>query len=66
MKIVKLTMVHGLCSTGFPNAPCMINKDQNNSSLPKYSKQYPRSFQTTTIVKEDGYPLYRYRDNGQT
>jgi len=32
----------------------------------KCQKRFPKAFTATTIVREDGYPEYRRRDNGQT
>ncbi|XP_058726064.1 uncharacterized protein LOC131597379 [Vicia villosa] len=32
----------------------------------KCSKYYPKKFQPTTIVDQDGYPVYRRRNNGNT
>src|SRR5436190_1424376 len=40
------------------NAPCM--KDG------KCSKKYPRNFQENTTENENGYPIYRRRNNGRT
>src|SRR3954468_21566687 len=51
-------MMHGPCGILKPNAPCM--KDG------KCSKKYPRNFQESTTENEDGYPIYRRRNNNQT
>ncbi|KAK2449945.1 ATP-dependent DNA helicase RRM3 [Trifolium repens] len=51
-------MMHGPCGAGITNSPCY--KDG------KCSKYYPKKFQQTTIVDQDGYPVYRRRDNGYT
>jgi Helitron helicase-like domain at N-terminus len=51
-------MLHGPCGAAKPNASCM--KDG------KCTKGYPRSYNDSTLVNEDGYPLYRRRDNGIT
>ncbi|XP_058747203.1 uncharacterized protein LOC131620216 [Vicia villosa] len=40
------------------NSPCMKEG--------KCSKYYPKKFQSTTVVDQDGYPIYRKRDNGNT
>ena len=32
----------------------------------KCSKRFPKEFQEETIMQDDGYPLYRRRNNGQT
>ncbi|CAB4488149.1 unnamed protein product [Rhizophagus irregularis] len=55
---VKQTMMHGPCGILNLNAPCM--KDG------KCSKRYPRNFQENTIENEDGYPIYRRRNDNQT
>ena len=52
------SMIHGPCSILNLNASCM--KDG------KCSKRYPQNFQENTIENEDGYPIYRRRNNGQT
>jgi hypothetical protein len=55
---VKQSMMHGPCGILNPNAPCM--KDG------KCSKKYPRNFQENTTENEDGYPIYRRRNNNRT
>ena len=54
-------MIHGPCGNENPKAPCMRQKYGNQ---PTCSKRYPKSFQNSTIVGDDGYPLYRRRDTG--
>jgi hypothetical protein len=49
-------MMHGPCGPAFPNAPCMQDG--------QCSKGYPRPFRNETSLDENGYPLYRRRDNG--
>ncbi|XP_058741664.1 uncharacterized protein LOC131614053 [Vicia villosa] len=56
--LVKSHMVHGPCGLANINSPCM--KDR------KCSKYFPKKFQPTTIVDQDGYPIYRRRNNGHT
>src|SRR5579859_5261006 len=51
-------MLHGPCGLANPNAPCM--KDS------KCSKRYPKLFAETTTSDSDEYPIYRWRDDGQT
>ena len=51
-------MIHGPCGIHKSNAPCM--KDG------KCSKRYPRNFQENTTENEDGYPIYRRRNNSRT
>ena len=57
-KTVVQSMIHGPCGIHKSNAPCM--KDG------KCSKKYPRNFQENTTENEDGYPIYRRRNNGRT
>jgi hypothetical protein len=49
-------MMHGPCGPAFPNAPCMQDG--------RCSKGYPWPFRNETSLDENGYPLYRRRDNG--
>jgi len=49
--IVMKHMFHGPCGDW-----CLIND--------KCSKHFPKSFQSETIMDEDGYPQYRRRNNG--
>ncbi len=53
--VAKCTM-HGPCGAAFPNAPCMEEG--------KCKKQYPRKFQSETVMDVNGYPIYRRRDTG--
>lgn len=62
--IIKSQMIHGLCGSQKPDAPCMA-KD-NKSELIKCSKRFPRSFQEDTKVEEDGYPVYQRRNDERT
>ncbi|XP_028065845.1 uncharacterized protein LOC114268809 [Camellia sinensis] len=54
---IKCCMVHGPCGARNPQAPCMENG--------KCTKRYPRAFAETTTMDQDGYPIYRRRNNGQ-
>lgn len=51
-------MIHGPCGAHNPNAPCMVDG--------KCVKRYPKTFQDVTIMGQDGYPVYRRRNNGVT
>ncbi|KAI8532314.1 hypothetical protein RHMOL_Rhmol11G0204200 [Rhododendron molle] len=54
---VKSCMVHGPCGVRNPHATCMENE--------KCTKRYPRAFAETTTMDENGYPIYRRRDDGK-
>ena len=63
--IVIRQMSHGPCGLeDYPGAPCMVRR--NPTSLPRCQKRFPKAFTPTTIVREDGYPEYRRRDDGRT
>ena len=51
-------MIHGPC--GLPNtrAPCMVDG--------KCIRFFPKKFHQATIVDQDGFPVYRRRNNGHT
>ncbi|KAH1238737.1 ATP-dependent DNA helicase PIF1 [Glycine max] len=51
-------MVHGPCGTLNPGSPCMKEG--------KYSRFYPKMFQSHTVLDADGFPVYRRRNNGHT
>ena len=53
-RIVMENMLHGPCTT----ERCLKNG--------KCSKKYPKPFSEETVWHEDGYPLYRRRNNGRT
>ncbi|GFS38131.1 hypothetical protein Acr_00g0055910 [Actinidia rufa] len=55
---VKSVMVHGLCGARNSNAPCL---DTNG----RCTKRYPRAFAEGTTMDQDGYPIYRRRNNGR-
>ena len=63
-ELVKSMMVHGPCGEQAPRAPCMMSKDGGRTMT--CSKKYPRAFQEHTSVLEDGYPIYRRRQDGRT
>ncbi|KAG5517186.1 hypothetical protein RHGRI_037823 [Rhododendron griersonianum] len=54
---VKSCMVHGPCGARNPHASCMENG--------KCTKRYPRDFVETTTMDENGYPIYRRRNDGK-
>ncbi|KAG5536765.1 hypothetical protein RHGRI_024259 [Rhododendron griersonianum] len=54
---VKGCMVHGPCGARNPQAACMENG--------KCTKKYPKAFSETTTTDQDGYPIYRRRNDGR-
>nr|GEX40807.1 hypothetical protein [Tanacetum cinerariifolium] len=54
-KVVSEFMLHGPCGTEAKHAPC--------TNEGKCSKHFPKKFFSETIINEDGYPIYRRRDN---
>jgi hypothetical protein len=63
--IVTSQMSHGPCGlANNPKAPCMVRKTP--TALPTCQKRFPKAFAAATIVREDGYPEYRRRDDGRT
>jgi hypothetical protein len=56
---VKGCMMHGPCGTLHPHAPCM---DEATGCC---AKRYPKEFVEATIENNDGYPVYRRRDDGR-
>ena len=51
-------MIHGPCGTLNLNSPCMRDRS--------CSKRYPKQFNNTTVLSDEGYPVYRRRDTGAT
>jgi len=51
-------MNHGLCGQFNPQSPCM---DKGVCT-----KHYPKQFQEVTSMHNDGYPVYRRRNDGRT
>ncbi|XP_019195824.1 PREDICTED: uncharacterized protein LOC109189666 [Ipomoea nil] len=49
-------MMHGPCGKARTNSPCMVNA--------RCSKHFPKRFVESSTFDEDGYPVYRRRDNG--
>ncbi|GJU76825.1 hypothetical protein Tco_1273895 [Tanacetum coccineum] len=54
-KAVTDYMLHGPCGKDGRYAPCITEG--------KCSKHYPKQFYTKIVLDEDGYPIYRHRDN---
>lgn len=57
-KTVTTCMNHGLCGPLNPNAKCMENG--------KCTKHYPKQFRDVTSTENDGYPIYRRRNDGRS
>ncbi|XP_031091157.1 uncharacterized protein LOC115996159 [Ipomoea triloba] len=57
-KAVEEFMVHGPCGHAKRNSPCMVNN--------KCSKHFPKKFINESQFDQDGYPLYRRRDDSRT
>jgi len=55
---VKEHMIHGPCGLANISSPCMKNGS--------CSRFYPKKFQNTTTIVEDGFSHYRRRSNGIT
>ncbi|XP_057250107.1 uncharacterized protein LOC104905070 [Beta vulgaris subsp. vulgaris] len=60
-KIILSHMMHGPCGAANPECPCM--KHKSSPGVCKYG--YPKTFQEETSTHENGFPLYRRRNDGQ-
>ncbi|XP_074277650.1 uncharacterized protein LOC141601280 [Silene latifolia] len=56
-KAVSRYMVHGPCGRMNPNCSCMINNT--------CSKKFPKKSNQETVIDNNGYPIYRRRENGK-
>ena len=55
-KAVTDFMLHGPCGTQIKNASCTVKG--------RCAKHYPKLFYAETTIDDDGYPVYRRRNNG--
>jgi len=55
-KVVQTYMIHGPCGAARFNSPCMKKG--------RCSKFFPKKFRHSTTIDEDGYHVYRRRDDG--
>nr|KAJ0186312.1 hypothetical protein LSAT_V11C900478610 [Lactuca sativa] len=55
--LVNEFMIHGPCGAQNMNCPCMVDK--------KCSKNFPKQFCNHSSVDQNGFPLYRRRDDGR-
>ncbi|KAL8087815.1 hypothetical protein AgCh_037814 [Apium graveolens] len=55
---VKKSMLHGPCGQANTSSPCMLQG--------KCNKFFPKKFNETTTIGEDGYPIYRRGNTGIT
>ena len=62
-RIVTSVMLHGPCGEINSHSPCMSNA---RDGPPRCTKNYPCNFLEETSIQENGYPLYRRRNNGST
>ncbi|GJX05241.1 DNA helicase PIF1, ATP-dependent [Tanacetum coccineum] len=54
-KVVTEYMLHGPCGNEGRYAPCTTEG--------KCTKRYPKAFYAETVLDDNGYPIYRHRDN---
>lgn len=57
-KAIKNLMLHGPCGVVRQFSPCMQNG--------KCTKYFPRNFVESTTIDEEGYPIYRKRNDGRS
>ena len=57
-EVISQYMYHGPCGFANPKSPCVVDN--------KCRKHFPKKFYRDTVINEDGYMIYRRRDNGMT
>ncbi|XP_057763551.1 uncharacterized protein LOC130984017 [Arachis stenosperma] len=55
---VKSSMMHGPCGSARKNSPCMENG--------RCIRHFPKKFVQNSTIDQEGYPVYRRRNNGRT
>ena len=50
-------MMHGPCGEATTKSPCMMDN--------RCTKHFPKRYNVDTTIDEDGFPVYRRRDNGR-
>ena len=63
-EVVTGQISHGPCGTDNLAAPCMVRK--HPSSPLACQKRFLKAFSPITVLKEDGYPEYRRREDRRT
>ncbi|XP_025692541.1 uncharacterized protein [Arachis hypogaea] len=57
-EVVEKHMIHGPCGLARKDSPCMDNG--------KCVRHFPKRFVDCTTIDDDGYPVYRHREDGRT
>ena len=50
-------MMHGPCGEAKKNSPCMVDH--------RCTKHFPKRYNVSTTIDEDGFPVYKRRDDGR-
>ncbi|GKD31696.1 hypothetical protein Tco_1242474 [Tanacetum coccineum] len=50
--------MHGPCSADNPSCPCTVDY--------KCTKKFPKQFNETTVIDDNGYAIYKRRNDGNT
>ena len=63
LALVTGNMSHGPCRDNYLRAPYIVHKDAYSPLA--CSKRFPKAFTDRTLIHEDSYPEYYYRNNRQ-